>query len=372
MGKADRKTRRKQDDAGGDPTADAPPQVVARDVSGDVGRLDGDEWAERAWPARAGHRGQGFRVVVQRSVLNAVHYHGQANRQVEVCGVLVGNVYRDPAGAYALVEASIQGDFAGSANAQVTFTAQTWEHIQGVMEREHPDQRIIGWYHTHPGFGIFLSDMDLFIHGHFFNLPWQTALVYDPVSEEEGAFLWRDGRTERGEFAVDEDEERAIPTIPASAEVTAAALADFSRRMQRIERRLRTNAIVMPLLLLVALAWPFVLYTVMSERRAQWSPIRGANAVEAPKTAATTQAVPAASQPVVAEAVTPLVPATPPSTAPVVAVDVPTPPPAVTQPTVAATTQGTPPELIRPGPNGEKRGPKILENPPETPAQPHL
>ena len=49
------------------------------------------------------------------------------------------------------------------------------------MDAEHSEERIVGWYHTHPGFGIFLSGMDLFIQDHFFNLPWQVAFVYDPL-----------------------------------------------------------------------------------------------------------------------------------------------------------------------------------------------
>jgi hypothetical protein len=74
------------------------------------------------------------------------------------------------------------------------------------MERQHPTRRILGWYHTHPGFGIFLSDMDMFIHGNFFNLPWQVALVYDPHSGEEGLFLWKDGSTERDNYLTEPDE----------------------------------------------------------------------------------------------------------------------------------------------------------------------
>src|SRR5205085_10685180 len=136
-----------------------------------------------------------------------------------------GNVYRDAAGPFLLIDAAGRGDCAGSSAAQVRFTAETWKHIQGVMEKEHPQQRIVGWYHTHPGFGIFLSDMDLFIHGNFFNLPWQVAFVYDPANGEEGMFVWREGKAQREKFALEEDVEKEIVTIPVSPEITAAALA---------------------------------------------------------------------------------------------------------------------------------------------------
>jgi hypothetical protein len=53
---------------------------------------------------------------------------------------------------------------------------------------------IVGWYHTHPTFGIFLSDRDRFIQEHFFSGPGQIAYVVDPVNKTEGVFFWREGK----------------------------------------------------------------------------------------------------------------------------------------------------------------------------------
>ena len=78
------------------------------------------------------------------------------------------------------------------AGTHVTFTQDTWEHIYKVKDSEYPDHRIVGWYHSHPGFGVFLSDHDTFIHQNFFSSPQQVAWVYDPHSEEEGCFAWAD------------------------------------------------------------------------------------------------------------------------------------------------------------------------------------
>ena len=238
--------------------------ITTRDVSPEA---DADsEWRHRDWPASVGARGTGYQVIIKRSVLNTINRHGKTTSDVEVCGVMVGNVYRDNVGAYLYVDACVVGEKAGHSAAQVTFTAETWTHIQGVMETEHPDRRVVGWYHTHPGFGIFLSDMDLFIHGNFFNLPWQIAFVYDPISGEEGLFIWRDGKTERVHFAIEEDAEKEIVVIPVSPEVAAAALADFSVRVQKMEQRQKTVWVILALLAMVAVAWPFVLYTIMAEK----------------------------------------------------------------------------------------------------------
>jgi hypothetical protein len=62
------------------------------------------------------------------------------------------------------------------------------------MDSRFADRAIVGWYHSHPDFGIFLSDRDVFIHEHFFNSPGQIAFVVDPVRKDEGVFAWHDAK----------------------------------------------------------------------------------------------------------------------------------------------------------------------------------
>jgi hypothetical protein len=76
----------------------------------------------------------------------------------------------------------------------VTFTHQTWSKINSEMDTKFVHLSIVGWYHTHPDFGIFLSDRDRFIQEHFFSGPGQIAHVIDPIRKIEGVFVWRDGK----------------------------------------------------------------------------------------------------------------------------------------------------------------------------------
>src|SRR5579872_4904375 len=108
-----------------------------------------------------GPRTPSFQFIVRQSAMNRIFAHGDSNSRVEVCGVLVGDVYRDDTGAFTLVEHIIEGQAATGSAGQVTFTADTWQHIQVLMDKQYPDLRIVGWYHTHPGHGVFLSDMDI-------------------------------------------------------------------------------------------------------------------------------------------------------------------------------------------------------------------
>lgn len=149
--------------------------------------------APRFGPVPAEALGERCQVTVAASVLNAVRRHARSSMSAEVCGVLIGE--ETPEGT--LIEAAISGENAAQGGAHVTFTQDAWEHIYGVKDRDYPDKRIVGWYHSHPGFGIFLSRHDAFIHENFFSAPGQVAWVYDPHSEEEGCFGWVDGKLRR-------------------------------------------------------------------------------------------------------------------------------------------------------------------------------
>ena len=122
-----------------------------------------------------------------RRVREQIYDHVFGHLDGEVGGVLVGDFLT---GTAASVTGAIPALQADGQRASVTFTHEAWAEIHSVLERRFPEKRIVGWYHSHPGFGIFLSDHDLFIHQNFFSDPAQLALVVDPYAGVEGVFGW--------------------------------------------------------------------------------------------------------------------------------------------------------------------------------------
>jgi len=135
------------------------------------------------------------RVMIDPDVYAEIKKHAEETVAVEQCGILVGNTCQDDVGKYLIINGSIRGKHARNEGAQVVFTHETWDYIHSQMEANFKGRAIVGWYHTHPGFGIFLSDMDKFIQDYFFNQPFQVALVIDPTSSKEGLFAWINGKT---------------------------------------------------------------------------------------------------------------------------------------------------------------------------------
>jgi hypothetical protein len=181
------------------------------------------------------------------------------------------------------VEGNIRGQHSDSQVAQVTFTGDTWNHIHNELDSKHPELRILGWYHTHPGFGIFLSGMDLFIHENYFNAAEQLALVYDPIGGDEGLFVWRGGRALREGFLVEADapenppvrprERREEPHMTAHAMETMESLGSDQRssapreadtallaRIERIERRQNLGVLALLAVAFLAIAVPVAVW----------------------------------------------------------------------------------------------------------------
>ena len=113
----------------------------------------------------------------------AIEDHAYSNLTAEVGGMLMGSVTR---GKTEIVGA-IPALAASAEQVTLTFTHAVWEEILSLAATEYPDHSIVGWYHTHPTFGIFLSEYDLFIQENFFGSPGHLALVIDPV---QGLYGW--------------------------------------------------------------------------------------------------------------------------------------------------------------------------------------
>jgi proteasome lid subunit RPN8/RPN11 len=136
-----------------------------------------------------------FPIFMHQRVNVSITQHARQNLEREVGGVLLGDVRADEHGQmYVVVTNTLKAEFANEARGHLTFTHNTWLQIHAAHDALFPNKTIVGWYHTHPGWTIFLSQWDLFIHQNFFKQPWQIALVIDPSVDRAGFFVWKDNQ----------------------------------------------------------------------------------------------------------------------------------------------------------------------------------
>ena len=167
----------------------------------DISQIDTGELKAGGFP---GPDERAFRVSITEAAYGSVREHAQEDTGIEICGVLVGEVLKDEKGPFLAITAAIRGENAATQAGQVTFTQEAWSHILEIKDATYPELRIVGWYHSHPTFGIFISSQDQFIQTTLFSQPWQVAFVVDPMSGDEGFFVWHKGALARvGRYWVD-------------------------------------------------------------------------------------------------------------------------------------------------------------------------
>ena len=133
-------------------------------------------------------------ILIDEPAYRAAQAHALGSLNREVAGVLVGpRPEKQPDGRYVVhIFDTIIAKHTVMHGASVTYTPESWRYLNDKLAERYPDETavMVGWYHTHPGFGIFLSGMDLFIHQNFFTQIWHTALVLDPIAKRSGFFCW--------------------------------------------------------------------------------------------------------------------------------------------------------------------------------------
>jgi proteasome lid subunit RPN8/RPN11 len=138
-------------------------------------------------------------IFLDRRTADAIERHALRDTSVELGGIMLGHeCVDDQTGEpFVWVTESLEAKHYENTQASFTYTHDSWEEITRERDRLHPELDIVGWYHTHPDFGIFLSSHDLFIHRNFFDQPLQLAYVVDPIRQTRGFFRWRDGGLEQ-------------------------------------------------------------------------------------------------------------------------------------------------------------------------------
>jgi proteasome lid subunit RPN8/RPN11 len=123
-------------------------------------------------------------VYLEQGCLDRMNSHAGQNILREQAGILCGQAYQSDEQHYVVIESAIAVDTFGDAG-HFRFHQDSWQELWMNLGDNH---NIIGWYHTHPGMGVFLSPTDLRTQQLYFSSPWQIAMVIDPISRETGIF----------------------------------------------------------------------------------------------------------------------------------------------------------------------------------------
>lgn len=136
-------------------------------------------------------------IYISQPVYKEIHKFTQNKTTNESGGMLIGNVIEEFGKINVIVNGFVEAKYCEATPTTLKFTHETWDYVHKEMDKKFSGQKIVGWIHTHPDFGIFLSEYDKFIQENFFKEDYQIAYVIDPIQDIEGFYFWINGKIER-------------------------------------------------------------------------------------------------------------------------------------------------------------------------------
>jgi proteasome lid subunit RPN8/RPN11 len=112
---------------------------------------------------------------------------------LEAIGLLMGRRYTYQGKEYIIVVDQIEAK-SRSSHTFVELDREAYSHIGSVLRSEaHQKDFLIGWYHSHPNFGCWLSNTDIETQATYFYERYHCALVIDPIRRYLKFFKLREG-----------------------------------------------------------------------------------------------------------------------------------------------------------------------------------
>lgn len=151
-----------------------------------------------------------FYVSIPRGVLDKVMDSAKSTDK-EVIGILVGNIKDHTI----VIEDAVSGE-QESEDTRATLPPKTIAKVTDKILKGDIKGRIVGWYHSHPGFGIFMSSTDVNTQKNLQQFSSKvTAMIVDPDEEDFGFFTLHGSegpiQLEENQIHVYEEGEERIP-----------------------------------------------------------------------------------------------------------------------------------------------------------------
>lgn len=134
------------------------------------------------------HAAEGKGIYIAQPVYKTIHKFTRGKTTNESGGLLVGEVVEEFGKMNLLINGFVEAKYCEATPTTLKFTHETWEFCHKEIAKRYPSQKIVGWIHTHPNYGIFLSEYDKFIQNNFFKEDYQIAYVIDPIQRAEGFY----------------------------------------------------------------------------------------------------------------------------------------------------------------------------------------
>jgi|YelNatPaOPRAMG01_1025707.scaffolds.fasta_scaffold02223_8 26S proteasome regulatory subunit N11 len=146
-----------------------------------------------------------YEVYIEYNTLKKIIFHTCHDFPFETMGFLIGDVFRWNDREY--TEIIDYGPVKSVATISRVIPAEgALGKFVGKYLHKFKNKILVGWYHSHPNYGCFLSEIDLDSQRRYFPQAYHVALVVDPVRKEFSFFkLEKEGGYREASYKVFRD-----------------------------------------------------------------------------------------------------------------------------------------------------------------------
>ena len=131
----------------------------------------------------------GLRIYMEDYVHTYLYQYARSSATGEKLAVLMGKTIVIDGQKTVFISGVVQAKFTEKLKGMETITSQSWKYISEEIEKYFVDLTIVGWMHSRPSFGAFVTSRDEAYHKKVFNGDSQLFFVVDPVDRMDRFYV---------------------------------------------------------------------------------------------------------------------------------------------------------------------------------------
>ena len=136
-----------------------------------------------------------LRIYMEDYVHTYLYQYSRSSVNGEKLAVLMGQSIVINGQNTIFISGVIQARFTEKIKGVETITNQSWKYISEDMEKYFPNLSVVGWMHSRPSFGAFVTSMDEEYHKKLFSDPNQVLFVVDPIDRLDRLYVLNEAKS---------------------------------------------------------------------------------------------------------------------------------------------------------------------------------
>lgn len=139
-----------------------------------------------------GSADDGLRIYMEDYAHTYLYQYARSGATGEKLAVLMGKILTIDGQTTVFISGVIQAKYTEKLKGMETITKRSWEYIEEEIEKYFSGLSVVGWMHSRPSFGAFVTSRDEAYHKKVFNRGSQVFFVVDPADRLDRFYVLND------------------------------------------------------------------------------------------------------------------------------------------------------------------------------------